>query len=302
MITTQISETIRHEWEPILLAPETVDFNVNGACNLDCKFCWGPVHNAEETLTLLDWKELGLKLAGSGTSGIVLTGGETLIKEDIEKLAQYLHEDLGLRTTLSTNGILLRQKAPDILPYIDDIGIPLDGHTVETNNVMRVGTPVHFSRAIGALALVQKDYPNIDLTLRTVVSRINTESVPLIGRTLLDSGIDPTRLRWKLYQCDPVGPRAEVILRDLYIEMDRYQEVVERTIAMNPEFNSIVGQSIYDSIGRYLHINPDGSTKVVVDGGASLPYEINVGNIALDFNGVLSIINQDNNSVQGHNR
>jgi sulfatase maturation enzyme AslB (radical SAM superfamily) len=28
--------------EKIFQAPYTVDFNLNGACNLNCSWCWGP--------------------------------------------------------------------------------------------------------------------------------------------------------------------------------------------------------------------------------------------------------------------
>lgn len=41
-----------------LRAPNTVDFNINGICNLDCKWCWGPVHDAKEDVNLSEWKHL----------------------------------------------------------------------------------------------------------------------------------------------------------------------------------------------------------------------------------------------------
>ena len=64
-----------------LSSPETVDFNVNGVCNLDCKWCWGPVHNAKEVVSLSEWKNIAYNLKKLGTKSIVFTGGETLLKK-----------------------------------------------------------------------------------------------------------------------------------------------------------------------------------------------------------------------------
>ena len=56
-----------------LSSPETVDFNVNGVVNLDCKWCWGPVHNAKEVVSLSEWKNIAYNLKKLGTKSIVFT-------------------------------------------------------------------------------------------------------------------------------------------------------------------------------------------------------------------------------------
>lgn len=278
--------------EVILKAPLTVDFNVNGACNLNCTWCWGPDHKAKEEVTVDQWKEIAFKLNELGTKNITFTGGETLMKKGLEEILKYVHEDLEMRTTLSTNGILLRRKAQEVLPYVDDLGMPLDGHTREINNIMRVGTPKHFDRVLDSIVLVQQQYPKIDLTVRTVMSAKNMESVPLIGNTMLQHGIDPKKIRWKIYQVNPIGIRKENILNgDWLISSEQFEETMEKVRKLNEKFNKITAQPFTKHVGRYFHIYPDGKSHIVSAGRDGYPVELPTGNIIKNFVKVIENIN-----------
>lgn len=273
-------------------APQTVDFNINGVCNLDCKWCWGPVHNAKEDVSLSEWKGLAYNLKRLGTKSIVFTGGETLLKKELPDLARYVNAELGLRTTLSSNGLLLLKRGPSVLPYINDIGLPLDGHTEDINAIMRKGTILHFSKALQSIKFVQSEFPQIELTTRTVMARPNMHSVPLIGQTMLESGIDPTKIRWKIYQVSPVGPRKDKILNgDLLITAKQFEEGVERARILNPSFK-IESQPYTNSFGRYFHVFPDGRSHIVTQGKDGLPEELEMGNIVKDFDRVIQRVNE----------
>lgn len=286
-------------------APETVDFNVNGICNLNCKWCWGPDHKAKEEVSLSEWKNLAYNLKRLGTKNIVFTGGETLMKKDLPELSRYVNSELGLRTTLSSNGLLLVKRGPSILPYINDLGLPLDGSTVEINSIMRRGTILHFSKVLEAIRFVQNNFSSIKLTVRTVVAQPNKDDVPQIGKTFISSGIMPSALRWKLYQVSPVGPRREEILNgDLLITKQQFHETIEKTKLLNPDFN-IEAQPFENSFGRYFHIFPDGRSHIVVKGKDKLPFELEMGNVVKDFDSVMIKVNEtfdfDRNSKHGSN-
>ncbi len=283
-------------------APDTVDFNVNGACNLNCTWCWGPDHKAKEELTNEQWKEIALKLKSLGTKKITFTGGETLMKSGLEEILKYVHDDLAIRTTLSTNGILLRRRAKEVLPYVDDIGLPLDGHSREINNIMRVGTPKHFDRVLEAIKTVQDVFPNIDVTVRTVCSAKNADSVPLIGQTMIKSGIDPEKLRWKIYQVAPIGVRKEAVLNgDWLISYERFQEIMEKVRDMNKMFPNISTLPIGNHVGRYFHIYPDGKSHVFMTGKDGFPASFPTGNIGKNFDSVmnnLDLLDLTNNKIR----
>ncbi|HVX01041.1 MAG TPA: radical SAM protein [Candidatus Babeliaceae bacterium] len=269
-------------------APKTIDFNVNGACNLRCAWCWGPDHAATEDLTIEQWKEIAFKLQKLGTEKITFTGGEPLMKEGLEELLQYVHGDLKIRTTLSTNSILLRRMEKKILPHVDDIGLPLDGHTREINQIMRIGIPKHFDRVLEAMKVVQTVYPQIDVTIRTVVSAKNLHSVPLIGQTLINHGIDPQKLRWKLYQVTPIGIRKEDVLGgDWLITAEEFEKVVEETKQLNRSFPHISMLNSDQHVGRYFHIYPDGKSHIFMTGKDGLPGQFPLGNIGKNFDEVM---------------
>ena len=261
-------------------APIVVDFNVNGMCNLDCVWCWGPDHKSKEELSIEEWKDIAKKLYLLGTKKITITGGETLMKEGLDDLVKYLYEVLNIHTTLSTNGILLKRKASIILPFINDIGLPLDGHTQALNNIMRRGPAKHFDRVLEAIKLVQDLYPKIDLTVRTVVSLKNFEYVHLIGDTMICYGINPKKLRWKLYQIAPLGIRKDDTRNGEWLISDEvFSSTINKIKQHNLSFDNISALTLAGHVDRYFHIYPDGRSHVIVGDKDGRAVELSVGNI-----------------------
>lgn len=259
--------------------PSTVDLNLLGRCNLNCAWCWGPEHDAAEPIRLNEWKELVTKLQKFGTKSVIITGGEPLLKRWLPDLIQYIKSDLNMRITLSTNGILLRRKANAILPYIDDLGIPIDGPSDDVNKLMRIGKFKHFDIALDAIKYVQSEYPQIDLTIRTVVAKPNLAFVPQIGQVLLHAGINPEKLRWKLYQVNPIGPRKKDILSgEWLISLNDFNRTVEKTRELNPNIK-ICAQPFDKHAGRYFMVFPDGASHAIEHGKDGFPCEKPLGNV-----------------------
>jgi MoaA/NifB/PqqE/SkfB family radical SAM enzyme len=208
-----------------------------------------------------------------------------------------------MRITLSTNGILLRKKADAILPYIDDLGIPIDGPSDEINKMMRLGKFKHFDIALDTVKYVQTAYPKIDLTIRTVVAQPNLEFVPQIGITLLRAGVDVEKLRWKLYQVNPIGPRKEDILSgDWLVSLENFNEIIGQCIAVNPKIK-ICAQPFEKHAGRYFMVFPDGASHTIENGADGFPCETNMGNVFEDLAMVINNLKGteylQNNDIHG---
>ena len=153
------------------IAPQAVDFNIIGACNLNCTWCWGPDHKVKPALTTQNWIEIGKQLKNRGTENIIISGGEPLIRKDLQEILTGL-KTLDLRVTLSTNGMfLLQENSKELLKYLDEIGLPLDGSNKNMNSIMREGSDKSFELSIQAMKYVQENYPNLKLTIRTVLSQ-----------------------------------------------------------------------------------------------------------------------------------
>jgi GTP 3',8-cyclase len=105
--------------------------SVTDRCNLRCSYCM-----PEEEMV---WKERGdilsyeeiVRIAevavGMGVEKIRVTGGEPLVRADIERLLVRLAAIEGLRSVaLTTNAVLLARKLPAIRTAVDSINISLD--------------------------------------------------------------------------------------------------------------------------------------------------------------------------------
>lgn len=183
--------------------PTSIDINPTAKCNLNCSFCWGPNHSIEDGLSTTDWENVLMFFASRGTTSVVFTGGEPLIRRDIGSLAMFAKHKLGMHVTLSTNTLLLKRKASEVLPHVDEIGVPLDGSTPERNNLMRLGTVRHFSSVIETLPLLDTQYPHIHVTVRTVVSKVNSNDILSIGSIVKNHSHEIDR--WKIYQFNPMS-------------------------------------------------------------------------------------------------
>ncbi|MCP1103355.1 radical SAM protein with 4Fe4S-binding SPASM domain [Aequitasia blattaphilus] len=91
---------------------QSVYFSVTGKCNLNCSFCTmnsGPHVGTENDLTLQEIKEeLIPKLRKLSLKKIVITGGEPLVRMDIEEVLSLFAAEFGReKIVFQTNGLLL---------------------------------------------------------------------------------------------------------------------------------------------------------------------------------------------------
>src|SRR4051812_7122072 len=93
--------------------------SVTDRCNFRCVYCmpkevFGRDHHfldRRELLTFEEIERLARAFVGHGVEKIRITGGEPLVRRDLEVLIEALSKIEGLDLTLTTNGSLLPQKA-----------------------------------------------------------------------------------------------------------------------------------------------------------------------------------------------
>lgn len=104
----------------------SIYFAVTGKCNLNCSFCTmnsGPYVSTEKDLTIGEISNLLIpQLKNVGIRKIVITGGEPLVRGDIEEIIGLFSEAFGKeQIVLQTNGLLL---TPDfLLRMANNIGV-----------------------------------------------------------------------------------------------------------------------------------------------------------------------------------
>ena len=93
--------------------------SVTDRCNFRCVYCMPkevfgrdyPFLPREELLTFEEIERVACAFAGLGVEKIRITGGEPLVRRDLETLVGLLARIDGLDLTLTTNGALLARKA-----------------------------------------------------------------------------------------------------------------------------------------------------------------------------------------------
>lgn len=226
------------------------DMQVTGKCNMNCDFCCGAIRdNREESLdTMISVID---KLKMVGTSAIVFSGGEPLLRKDIAELLKYAHENKFV-TYLSTNGKLFFEKYPSIREYIDCLGLPLDGSSEEIN--VRVGrSKGTFSTNLDILRYLAK-YPKLHkLKVGTLVSKMNYNDIANVGKLLSEEGLCKPDV-WRLYQFTPI--RRGEIFRDKHeISNSDFYKLCETIKKLYPGLN-ISELSNESSDDSYFFIDP----------------------------------------------
>ena len=114
---------------------ETLRVSITDRCNFRCVYCmpkdvFGRDHAFLERRELLSFEEIARVVgvfAGLGIRTVRITGGEPLVRRDVEQLVEQLAEIPELELALTTNGALLAQKAEALARAgLDRITVSLD--------------------------------------------------------------------------------------------------------------------------------------------------------------------------------
>ena len=114
---------------------ETLRISITDRCNFRCVYCmpkevFGRDHVFLERKELLSFEEierLARVFASLGVRRIRLTGGEPLVRRDVEHLVELLAAIPGVELALTTNGALLPQKAQALAAAgLDRVTVSLD--------------------------------------------------------------------------------------------------------------------------------------------------------------------------------
>jgi cyclic pyranopterin phosphate synthase len=101
-------------------------------CNLRCRYCMPadgvPLQPRDQLLTFEEVERVARLFVAEGVDKIRLTGGEPLLRKDVEDLMDMLGRIEGLRTlAVTTNGLLLRKKLDRMrLAGVNQLNISLD--------------------------------------------------------------------------------------------------------------------------------------------------------------------------------
>lgn len=160
----------------------------HSACNCQCVMCdiWKGNHHLKQ-LTEKDVEGLMDSLRRLGTRQVLMSGGEALLNRNFFRLCAILKKE-DIRITLLTTGLTLARHAENVLLWVNDVIVSLDGNEKLHDQIRNIpGAFRKLTEGIAAIRSLDADYP---ITARTVIHRLNFRHWIDIIRAAESIGID----------------------------------------------------------------------------------------------------------------
>jgi MoaA/NifB/PqqE/SkfB family radical SAM enzyme len=160
----------------------------HSACNCKCVMCdiWKDNKNLKQ-LTENDISGLLSSLKKFGTQQVVMSGGEALLNANFFRLCQILRSH-DIRISLLSTGLLLGKHAGQLVQWVNDIIVSLDGDELLHDEIRNIPGAFHKLRT-GILAIHNID-PLFRITARTVIHRLNFREWTHIIDAAMKLGLD----------------------------------------------------------------------------------------------------------------
>ncbi|MDO5409735.1 MAG: radical SAM protein [Lachnospiraceae bacterium] len=123
--------------------PVNGTFELTGRCNLSCKMCLVRVDRArmeelgQRERTAKEWIHMAEQVRDAGTIGLLLTGGEAMLRPDFCEIYEAIAQ-MGFLLTLYTNATMVTDKVMEVLKKYPPhkIGVTMYGASNETYEKM----------------------------------------------------------------------------------------------------------------------------------------------------------------------
>jgi radical SAM protein with 4Fe4S-binding SPASM domain len=169
--------------------PAHVNFDVTYRCNASCSFCYVvDRHNDQEvTIDINLAKSILDQLAANGVFRVNFFGGEPLLVKGLPTLIEHATE-LGLRTTLITNGLPLTERfIADVAGRLETIAVSVHGLGQRHDEVL--GVVGGFDKLLGKIALLARSGINLGINY-TVLRGSEHEFLPTASHFLKNFPVD----------------------------------------------------------------------------------------------------------------
>lgn len=160
----------------------------HSACNCRCVMCdiWKDNKNLKQ-LTEQDVQQLLGSLKKFGTQQVVMSGGEALLNANFFRLCEIL-KTADIHITLLTTGLTIKKNADEILQWVDDLIVSLDGDEALHDAVRNI--PGAFSKLKEGVEYLHGRDPDFPITARTVIHRLNFRNWEAIIQSAKNMGLN----------------------------------------------------------------------------------------------------------------
>ena len=156
--------------------PTTLLAEVTHRCPLHCPYCSNPLDllRAESEIGTEDWKRVFTQARELGVLQLGLSGGEPLVRKDLEELAAHAR-GLGLYTTLVTSGLGLTRKRAEALRAAGLEHVQVSVQDADPETAERIAGVSSVKQKLAAIALVKE--LGFAFSINVVLHRANLDRI-----------------------------------------------------------------------------------------------------------------------------
>lgn len=139
--------------------PKLAQLIITHRCNSRCIMCdiWKKYkehpEKIVEELGTNEWKKVFQEMRKIGIKSVSVSGGEPFLRDDIMELLKELKKN-GFYVSLTTNGLLLKDKIDNCFSYLDSITVSIDGSNAALHDSIR--NIKVFNRAVEGIKKVKE--------------------------------------------------------------------------------------------------------------------------------------------------
>jgi len=203
-----------------------ISWNLTRSCNLRCDHCYrdaGPdAGDVESELSTEEGFELLNELKEEGFMLVILSGGEPLIRDDLEELVEHA-SDIGLRPVLGTNAVDVKRERLESLKEagLKGAAVSLDSVDPETHDEFR-GFEGAWEKAVSSIEKMVD--VGIPVQINMTVSELNYDELDEMVEFAEELGARAVHPFFLV----PTGRGKEIESSSLRAE--RYQKMIEKTL------------------------------------------------------------------------
>jgi MoaA/NifB/PqqE/SkfB family radical SAM enzyme len=185
----------------------------------------------------------------------VYSGGEPLIRKDLPEICK-LASHIEVRQSLLTNGLLLVKRSSEIIPFLDEVIVSLDGPDANTHNAIR-GLDC-FDQIVRGIEGLTRTSRAPSVSVRYVVQRKNFRKVNEMVGFARELGVSKVSfltadVRSLAFHRDQVGPVASP--EEILLDRTECAEFRESITAMLEERRSdFQSHFIAESPRKMMHL------------------------------------------------
>lgn len=269
---------------------------VTSTCNAKCNFCfyWDEL-NKHADMTFAEIRHIAESLRGLRT--LMISGGEPFIRKDLPEIVHAFARNGVHSISIPTNGTLKDRTVKMVKQMLEEnpelyvsVGISLDDFAEQHNRIRQIRKC--FEKALQTLRelqKLQKNYPNLRVTVSTVLSGYNHKRIDAFVDFVKTLNVDDHNI--ELVRGNPEYPESFQNYRAfaehyfmLHPKVEHHYRITENTKRANPRLGKL-GKAAQYAFG----LMNDQSKRNVVLQKKPWPFACVAGKrfIVIDHNGIL---------------